>query len=302
MLSVFGKELGVQRQSQVALLLLLVCIVLEIVGKPFREINEKHAVLERLELSSLLVEFGTLWCGLMIYQSGPKSEGMNVVMTVCVIFVNVALMLWFLVVLLRAYAEETKKSALFQGVAKRVLREWDMRRGGEAAVQERVRRRTVESGDLSMMSNPLAQFRGGGTSRPKCDNKQRKQRVEMVAIDHKVDVGSTRVAKRPSYKKRQAAVKKLNQRRRSRQQGALSTDDLTTPATSGETTEEATTAKLARALYAYTANDDGEIDLMEGDAIDQVEDFGEGWLYGRNERTGEIGNFPSSFCTQGDLP
>ena len=46
----------------------------------------------------------------------------------------------------------------------------------------------------------------------------------------------------------------------------------------------------------------GEIDLMEGDAIDQVEDFGEGWLYGRNERTGEIGYFPSSFCTQGDLP
>merc|ERR1711871_1383137 len=50
-LSVFGKELGVQRQSQVALSLLLVCIVLEIVGRPFREASEDHSILKHLELS-----------------------------------------------------------------------------------------------------------------------------------------------------------------------------------------------------------------------------------------------------------
>ena len=41
-LSVFGRELGVQRQSLVVLLLLLVCIILEIVGQPFREVTESQ--------------------------------------------------------------------------------------------------------------------------------------------------------------------------------------------------------------------------------------------------------------------
>ena len=60
-----------------------------------------------MEITALLVEFGTLWCGLMIYESGPESEGMNAVMTTCggsecwadgmVPFCNV-----------RAYAEQTK--------------------------------------------------------------------------------------------------------------------------------------------------------------------------------------------------
>ena len=69
-LSVFGTELGVLRQSIVALLLLLGCIVLEIIGEPFRQVTEAHAVLKRLELGALLVEWGTLWCGLMIHHSG----------------------------------------------------------------------------------------------------------------------------------------------------------------------------------------------------------------------------------------
>ena len=45
-LSVFGKELGVERQSQVALFLLLVCIVLEISENPFAN-HGAHAVLRR---------------------------------------------------------------------------------------------------------------------------------------------------------------------------------------------------------------------------------------------------------------
>ena len=79
-LSVFGAELGPQRQCQVALLLILVCIVLEISGRPFREKTAAHSVLQKLELTSLLVVWMTLWCGLMIYQSGPRSKFMNVVM------------------------------------------------------------------------------------------------------------------------------------------------------------------------------------------------------------------------------
>ena len=115
-LSVFGTELGVLRQSIVALLLLLGCIVLEIIGEPFRQVTEAHAVLKRLELCALLVEWGTLWCGLMIHHSGPRSEGMNVFMTFCVILANVGMMIWFLRVLATAFHEEKKDSAVVQRI------------------------------------------------------------------------------------------------------------------------------------------------------------------------------------------
>ena len=57
-LSVFGAELGPQRQCHVALLLILVCIILEIVGRPFRVETAAHSVLQKLELTSLLVVKG----------------------------------------------------------------------------------------------------------------------------------------------------------------------------------------------------------------------------------------------------
>lgn len=108
-LSIFGTELGPQRQCQIALLLLLVCIVLEIAGRPFQEETPAHSVLKRLELSSLLVEWITLWCGLMIYQSGPRSDFMNTFMTMFVILCNVLLTMWFVIVLVRAFVKEKKK-------------------------------------------------------------------------------------------------------------------------------------------------------------------------------------------------
>ena len=109
-LTVFGKGIGVQRQSQIALLILLACIVLEILGEPFREVTKAHAILKRLELSALLVEWFTLWCGLMIHQSGPNSNGTIEFMTMFVIFVNVLLTLWFVTMLVRAYIKEKQHS------------------------------------------------------------------------------------------------------------------------------------------------------------------------------------------------
>jgi hypothetical protein len=105
-LSVFGKELGVERQSQSALLLILLSLIFEIMGEPFRETTDAHSILKRLEVSALLVEWGTLWCGLMIYLSGPRSADMNVFMTVCVIVANCFMMIWLVRLLLYAYIEE----------------------------------------------------------------------------------------------------------------------------------------------------------------------------------------------------
>ena len=143
-LSVFGREFGVQRQSLVVILLLLGCIVLEIVGQPFRYMKEAPWLLEKMEITALLVEFGTLWCGLMIYESGPESEGMNVVMTTCVVAANAGLMAWFLFVLFRAYAQQTKDSRIVQRIRMSIGRD-----------QVSIHRRTFDANDSRNIDNPL---------------------------------------------------------------------------------------------------------------------------------------------------
>ena len=163
-LSVFGKELGAERQSQVVLLLLLVYIVLEIAGEPFEEVTKAHVILKRLELSALLVEWGTFWCGLMIYQSGPKSEGMNSFMTLFVVTMNAILLIGFVIVLLTAYAEERKlqKSSLWQKMGKVLGRKSSSSMTANSQEvhlpsdrsQVNIRQRTFDSEANSSVSNP----------------------------------------------------------------------------------------------------------------------------------------------------
>eukprot|EP00946_MAST-07B_sp_MAST-7B-sp1_P004566 g4566.t1 len=145
-LSVFGRELGVQRQSLVVILILLACIILEIVGQPFKEVTKSHRILKWLEITALLVEFGTLWCGLMIFQSGPKSEGMNVFMTICVVAANIGLTLWFSSILLRACTEQTKCLRIMQRIRKSLWGERD---------QMRIRERTFDAQDGRNIDNPF---------------------------------------------------------------------------------------------------------------------------------------------------
>ena len=184
-LSVFGKELGVERQSQIALLLLLTCIVFEILGEPFREPSAAHRVLKRLELSALLVEYGTLWCGLMIYQSGPKSQGLGVFLTVSVILINMALMLWLALVLSLSYLEN-----LSLPYARRLGECLGMRGfgsgalGGGSIANSRIDEEPeFESNVLStifetadkVMDNPLRELRKG--------HKSAKTELQMVSVD-----------------------------------------------------------------------------------------------------------------------
>ena len=54
MLSVFGPVLGTEKQALVALLIILLCIVGEVHGKPFSEKTVRHKVLNVLEIVSVL--------------------------------------------------------------------------------------------------------------------------------------------------------------------------------------------------------------------------------------------------------
>lgn len=104
-LSIFGSKLGAERQCQIALLLLLGCLVLEIAGDPYRRVTPAHSVLSRLEVSSLLLEWITLWCGLVIYKSESGSEHLEIFISMFVVICNVLLVLWFLFVLVGAYVK-----------------------------------------------------------------------------------------------------------------------------------------------------------------------------------------------------
>jgi hypothetical protein len=114
MLSVFGPELGPEKQAQVALLLILVCIVFEIHGNPYLMQTPKHQILGRLELSALMIEWGTMWSGLMIFQlddSKPSDKGFAITLTIVVIATNTILLICFVVQFVRAKNHERKEAA-----------------------------------------------------------------------------------------------------------------------------------------------------------------------------------------------
>ena len=49
------------------------------------------------------------------------------------------------------------------------------------------------------------------------------------------------------------------------------------------------------ALYDYTAADDDEITIKEGDQLSNVTVIDEGWMEGVNNSSGKFGMFPSNY-------
>jgi hypothetical protein len=115
MLAVFGAEMGPEKQAQVAILLLMICIVFEIYGQPYLEKTERYKILGKLEISSLLIEFCTMWSGLMLFSlddSKPSDKTTGVALTIVVIIVNTGLLIWFVVQFVRAKLYERKQAKL----------------------------------------------------------------------------------------------------------------------------------------------------------------------------------------------
>ena len=50
-----------------------------------------------------------------------------------------------------------------------------------------------------------------------------------------------------------------------------------------------------RALYAYSPQNDDEIELEEGDVIFVMEKCDDGWYVGTSQRTGLFGTFPGNY-------
>ena len=120
-ISVFGRSIGTQRQALLAICILLVCISLEIAGKPYRIVTDRHNILSRLELASLFSLWGTMWCGMLIFASqAPGEEDFVIFLSVVVATANVSMMLWLIFQLVSECAYENKDSKFGTAVLKRV--------------------------------------------------------------------------------------------------------------------------------------------------------------------------------------
>jgi hypothetical protein len=106
-LGVFGPLWGVVRQTQVALLVLSIFIVVEIVGDPFKESSPRHKILARLESSTLIVLYLTMWSGTMIFSSAEANDTASVeALSLFVVLIAVVMMAWLVIQMLREIGHE----------------------------------------------------------------------------------------------------------------------------------------------------------------------------------------------------
>ena len=178
-LSVFGPSVGTERQVQMVLAVLLVCISLEIAGSPYKVITDRFRILSRLEIGTLFVQWATMWCGSLIFASQDKeSEGFVVFLSFVVLAINLAMLLWLVLRLLMECTYENRKkeveaNSLQQGGDKKTVsargggmvlskiaelgdrvKRMRLQRLSEAERQRRTRSNTVEDPSGSNTLNP----------------------------------------------------------------------------------------------------------------------------------------------------
>jgi hypothetical protein len=131
---------------------------LEILGDPFKEPTARHKILAKLELSTLMVLFLTMWSGLMIFSSTEANDMVSVeVLTVLVVLMTVVMMVWLIVQLIRECGHENAASVAemqqkFVALRRRVSH-FQM---SPEARQRDIRSRTFDANESTTSVNPVA--------------------------------------------------------------------------------------------------------------------------------------------------
>jgi hypothetical protein len=190
----FGDKMGPVKQSQVALLILVICLVLEILGTPFVESTPRHHILGWLELASLLCQWWTMWSGSMLYQLNSTTEEVyGVVLTFSVILVNGTMMVWFVFTLVREKKyeiQQSRREAATNTIAMRSVSFRDSIVKGMSSLRSLVRnRRSVGSKDdieMTSVANPVLHDdvkelveRAEGQARRKSERKIKMQKIRQ---------------------------------------------------------------------------------------------------------------------------
>ena len=191
-----------ERQVQAVLAVLLICISFEIAGNPFYLVNDRFRILGRLELSTLFVQWATMWCGSMIYASQDSdSEGFVIFLTILVATMNIGMLIWLVVRLLMECVRESQEDATENattsgsegGKIKRIMSDlqmsvqrWRDARVSEETLQARIRQRTIEaSNDINNMSceNPAVHIEMvESTGEVKVDLENNAENADTTAI------------------------------------------------------------------------------------------------------------------------
>jgi len=200
MIGVFGAAME-EMQVSLTLVLVFLIILLTAIRRPYGE-SKNGMLLQRVELSTLCMLFLTLWAAdvFTLYPRCEVREGESLwwcdLMSVLVGLADAALVIF--VVLLFVWLKGADASCLkclfgklprgaresLTRVGSKVVLKWDMWHGGEAAVQARIRARTVDAEDTSMMDNPFARRHDGGCGGDDMASTLPASRsVEMVAMD-----------------------------------------------------------------------------------------------------------------------
>ena len=109
---VFGSRLGPDMQVYMALFLVVVFIVVHLAARPFDELTSSHKILHWLELSALLICWGTLYSGMLFWlgtTAGRLGPAFLTLVSFTIIFGNVLFTIWLVFVFVRAVTRESKK-------------------------------------------------------------------------------------------------------------------------------------------------------------------------------------------------
>jgi hypothetical protein len=271
----------------------------------------KHQVLGRLALSALMIEWGTMWSGLMIFQlddSQPSDKAFAITLTIVVVVTNTILLICFVVQFIRAKIHERTEAAQLAALTPKKTKNASFLSAGFSALSKR-----FGSGgevELTTFENPM-QEKG-----VKNEIKKKKRNSRMKKVRKKLSIGAR--VKRTSHVGDggvrggeantvldvEAAVSihvdEVSGRRYSYNKVTGHTQWLSDEDEGDEATVEEqgeSTNKIRIAAFDYVAAESGELDMKVGDKIELLGaiDDDDDWGKGKNLRTGNVGDFPVGY-------
>jgi len=133
-LSIFGTAMRIEIQALCALLLILICLVLQVAGQPYKvnpdadahdASTDHNPVLVWLELTALLVLWITLWGGVLMFQlddGDPSDIVAKQFITVFICVINGILIIWMVWKYVFELFNENSDNAAVQFLNKKVAR------------------------------------------------------------------------------------------------------------------------------------------------------------------------------------
>ena len=120
LIGTFGTFLGVvDIQAHLALLVVFISIALHLVGKPFDMEKPKSKFLYNLELVALIICWMTFWGGLLFFLGESVSNGVKILVTVCIVIGNMV----FLIVAMFVFGKESIREKKLNDIKKKEIKD-----------------------------------------------------------------------------------------------------------------------------------------------------------------------------------